>query len=75
VTAAFAGNGVDAVPQATEPVIFPIGRGLPLIGHLPWFYTDTNGFLARLARSQGDVASFRLGREERFCSPIQIMSS
>jgi cytochrome P450 len=37
-----------------------------LIGHLPWFYTDTNGFLLRLARSQGDVASFRLGREQAF---------
>jgi cytochrome P450 len=35
-----------------------------LIGHLPWFYADTNRFLLRLARTQGDVASFRLGREE-----------
>jgi cytochrome P450 len=43
-----------------------IGRGLPLIGCLPWFYTDTNGFLLRLARTQGDVASFRLDREEAF---------
>ena len=41
-------------------------RGLPLVGHLPWFYADTNGFLLRLARSQGDVASFRLGRGEAF---------
>jgi cytochrome P450 len=43
-----------------------MGRGLPLVGHLPWFYPDTNGFLLRLARSQGDVASFRLGRDEAF---------
>jgi cytochrome P450 len=42
------------------------GRGLPLVGHLPWFCTDTNGFLLRLARSRGDVASFRLGRGEAF---------
>jgi cytochrome P450 len=44
----------------------PIPRGLPLIGHLPWFYVDTNRFLLRLARTQGDVASFRLGREPAF---------
>jgi cytochrome P450 len=43
-----------------------IARGLPLIGHLPWFYADTNRFLLRLARTRGDVASFRLGREEAF---------
>jgi len=49
----------------TTPVP-PIGRGLPLVGHLPWFYTDTDGFLLRLARTQGDVASFRLGREQAF---------
>ncbi len=44
----------------------PPGRGLPLVGHLPWFHADTNGFLLRLARSQGDIASFRLGREQAF---------
>ncbi|HUF35027.1 MAG TPA: cytochrome P450 [Gemmatimonadales bacterium] len=44
----------------------PAGRGLPLLGHLPWFYADTNGFLLRLARSQGDIATFRLGRDEAF---------
>ncbi len=43
-----------------------IARGLPLIGHLPWFYGDTNGFLLRLARTRGDIASFRLGREEAY---------
>ncbi len=43
-----------------------VGRGLPLVGHLPWFYADTNGFLLRLARSRGDVAPFRLGRGEAF---------
>jgi cytochrome P450 len=43
-----------------------VGRGLPLVGHLPWFYSDTNGFLLRLARSRGDVAPFRLGGDEAF---------
>ena len=36
--------------------------GWPLLGHLPAFYADTTGFLARLAQEQGDVARFRLGR-------------
>jgi cytochrome P450 len=39
---------------------------LPLFGHALWFHCDSNGFLLRLARSQGDIASFRLGREEAF---------
>jgi cytochrome P450 len=43
-----------------------ISRGLPLAGHAPWFYRDTSGFLLRLARAEGDVASFRLGREPAF---------
>jgi cytochrome P450 len=43
-----------------------ISRGLPLAGHAPWFYRDTNGFLLRLARAGGDVAAFRLGREPAF---------
>ncbi|HEY7480785.1 MAG TPA: cytochrome P450 [Gemmatimonadales bacterium] len=43
-----------------------ISRGLPLVGHAPWFYRDTNGFLLRLARAGGDVAAFRLGREPAF---------
>jgi cytochrome P450 len=41
-------------------------RGLPLVGHLPWFWADTAGFLLRLARAQGDVAAFRLGRQHAF---------
>ena len=41
-------------------------RGLPLAGHLPWFWADTTGFLLRLARSQGDVAVFRLGRKDAY---------
>lgn len=41
-------------------------RALPLVGHLPWFWADTTGFLLRLARAQGDVAVFRLGRREAF---------
>lgn len=39
---------------------------LPLLGHSPWFWRDTNGFLLRLARAQGDVARFRLGRRDAF---------
>ncbi|HEU4953656.1 MAG TPA: cytochrome P450 [Gemmatimonadales bacterium] len=39
---------------------------LPLLGHVPWFWSDTNGFLLRLARQQGDVATFRLGRRDAF---------
>jgi cytochrome P450 len=39
---------------------------LPLLGHTPWFWSDTNGFLLRLAREQGDVATFRLGRRDAF---------
>ena len=37
-------------------------RALPLVGHSPWFHADTTGFLLRLARREGDVARFRLGR-------------
>ncbi len=39
---------------------------LPLVGHLPWFWADTAGFLLGLAREQGDVAVFRLGNREAF---------
>ncbi len=41
-----------------------VPRALPLLGHVPWFWRDTNGFLLRLAREQGDVATFRLGRRD-----------
>ena len=41
-------------------------RALPALGHLPWFWRDTAGFLLRLAREQGDVAVFRLGRQQAF---------
>ena len=41
-------------------------RGLPLLGHLIAFRLDTNGFLLELARRQGDIARFRLGRREAF---------
>lgn len=44
----------------------PAPRGLPLLGHLPWFWADTTGFLLRLARDQGDVAVFRLGTRRAF---------
>jgi cytochrome P450 len=63
VTAGCSGYGVGPAARAATP---PIARGLPLIGHLPRFYADTNRFLLRLARAQGDVASFRLGRDEAF---------
>jgi hypothetical protein len=43
-----------------------IPPALPLVGHAPWFWRDTNAFLLRLARAQGDVASFRLGRADAF---------
>ena len=66
MTARCAGYGLEAAARAAEAPIAPVPRGLPWIGHLPWFYADTNRFLLRLARSQGDVASFRLGREEAF---------
>lgn len=36
----------------------------PLLGDLPAFYADATGFLLRIAREQGDVARFRLGRTE-----------
>ncbi len=39
---------------------------LPFLGHALWFWRDTNGFLLRLARAQGEVARFRLGRREAF---------
>lgn len=39
---------------------------LPLLGHAPWFWADSNGFLLRLARIQGDVAVFRLGARDAF---------
>ena len=39
---------------------------LPLLGHAPWFWHDTNGFLLGLAREQGDVAAFRLGPRDAF---------
>ena len=65
MTAACAGSA-DAAARAIEPAIPPIERGLPLVGHAPWFYADTNGFLLRLARSRGDIASFQLGRKEAF---------
>jgi cytochrome P450 len=65
MTAGCAGSA-DAAARAIEPAIPSIGRGLPVVGHAPWFYADTNGFLLRLARSRGDIASFQLGRREAF---------
>lgn len=44
----------------------PGSRGLPLLGHVPWFHADTTGFLLELSRTQGDVARFRLGRADAF---------
>ncbi len=42
------------------------GRGWPLLGDLPAFQMDSTGFLWRIAREQGDVARFRLGRTDAF---------
>ena len=44
----------------------PLTPALRLLGHAPWFWRDTNGFLLQLAREQGDVAAFRLGRRDAF---------
>ena len=41
-------------------------RSWPLVGHLVAFRRDAPGFLLRLAREQGDVARFRLGRQDAF---------
>jgi cytochrome P450 len=39
-------------------------RSWPLLGHFPSFQADATGFLLRIAREQGDVARFRLGRTD-----------
>ena len=52
--------------RAPPPGTDPLTPALPLLGHAPWFWRDTNGFLRRLAREQGDVAAFRLGRRDAF---------
>ena len=38
----------------------------PLLGDSPAFRTNATGFLLRLAREQGDVARFHIGRREAF---------
>lgn len=43
-----------------------VSRGLPLLGHSPWFHADTTRFLLTIARERGDVAEFRLGRRPAF---------
>ncbi len=44
-------------------------RKWPVVGHYPSFYHDTAGFLARIAREQGDIARFTLGsRNAVLCS-------
>jgi cytochrome P450 len=40
------------------------GRAWPLLGHLPSFQADATGFLLQIAREQGDVAMFKLGRTD-----------
>jgi cytochrome P450 len=44
----------------------PGPRGLPFVGSLWSFYRDPTGFLVRLARDYGDIASFRLGRQRAY---------
>jgi cytochrome P450 len=64
--------GVRAPPRrlpldrAPPPGSRRLRPALPLLGHAPWFWRDTNGFLLRLAREQGDIAAFRLGRRRAF---------
>jgi cytochrome P450 len=55
-----------ALDRAPTPGTAPLTPALPLLGHAPWFWRDTNGFLLRIAREQGDVAAFRLGRRDAF---------
>ena len=43
-----------------------MSRRWPLLGDLPAFQMDSTSFLARIAREQGDVARFRLGRTDAF---------
>lgn len=52
-----------------------LGR-LPLAGHFLAFHADSTGFLLRIAREQGDVAHFRLGRTDAFLlsHPDQVRS-
>jgi cytochrome P450 len=60
---------VDRAPPPSGARVMPtdpVPPVLPLLGHVPWFWRDTNGFLLRLAREQGDVATFRLGRRDAF---------
>jgi cytochrome P450 len=47
----------------TRARLAPGPRGLPLVGCAPQFFRGQTAFLARTARTFGDVASFRLGRE------------
>jgi cytochrome P450 len=55
-----------ALDRAPPAGTGPLTPALPLLGHTPWFWRDTNGFLLWLAREQGDVAAFRLGRRDAF---------
>lgn len=43
-----------------------MSRRWPLLGDLPAFQMDSTGFLSRIAREQGDIARFRLGRTPAF---------
>ena len=55
-----------AEPTPARPVTDASLRSWPLVGHLVAFRRDAPGFLLRLAREQGDVARFRLGRQDAF---------
>lgn len=51
----------------TKPTARPPGRrGWPLLGDLAAFSRDSTGFLLRLACEHGDVAHFRLGRQDAY---------
>ena len=59
-------HGARNARAAVDREEAPLTRGLPLAGHLPWFWADTTGFLLRLARDHGDIAVFRLGTRNAF---------
>ena len=51
------------VPAAPRP---PGPRGAPLVGSIFEMRRDHLGFFTRLAREYGDVAHFRLGRDDAY---------
>jgi cytochrome P450 len=54
------------LPPALDLATRLRSRGLPLLGHAPWFHADTTGFLLDLSRRRGDIAQFRIGGSEAY---------